>query len=190
MLQKENNMADKELQKTSYEEIKALTKKQTTPIIFAIVGVIVINFLFTNIPRVVNTNFYDINSDELVSILINYTYYSSQSNRYEYGDATIEKGNESFAGVVDIISKYDYDVTTKTFMGIQSNYTTSGINMRLFFNYGDSYKVVSLFDSTVHVDGIAYKMDNDKVNALINEIITLSGVDEIDESEYDYSNIS
>lgn len=163
-------MTDKELQNISYEEIESITKKQTTPIILAIIGVIVISFLFTNIPRVINTNFYDINSDDLISISINHHYYSNQLNKYEQVNTTILRDSETFDKIVSTISKYDYNVIAQTFMGFQSGFGTSGDIMSLFFNYGDSFKSVSLYNNRVQVDNIAYKMDSDKVNTLISEI--------------------
>lgn len=157
----------------TYEEIQKQTQKQTRPIIFIIISIFLVSFLYTNIPRVINTNFYDINSDDLNSISIDYHYYSNELNRYESHSSTISKGSQAFNDIVDVISKYDYHVRLKTFMGLQQSFSSSGGTIGLFFNYGDDYKSVRLSNDNLIIDGILYKIDATESEELMQKIKTL-----------------
>lgn len=163
-----------ETNNNTYEEIQKLTKKQTRPIIFIIISIILISFLTTNIPRVINTNFYDIDSNDLNSISISYSYYSNELNQYSHENVTISRDSEVFNDVISLISRYDYKVSLKTFMGLQQSFSSSGNIMTIFLNYGNDYKYISLYNNRVVINGVSYKMDFEQVDELINNGIYLT----------------
>ncbi len=171
-LSQENNKLSCE-ENLSYQKIEDLTKKQTKPIIVLIIIILIVSFLYTNIPRVMNTNFHDINPNDLNSITINYHYYSNDLNEYVYENVTVEQGSENFNGIVDTFSKYDYDVTLKTFFGVQSSFSTSGNMMSLYINYGKKYNYVTLYENRISIDGIVYKIDLEENKRMMDEIIQL-----------------
>lgn len=177
-------MSDKELLNHTYEEIEAITKKQTSPILLAIIGIIVGSFLYTNVPRVINTDFHDINSSDVEYIAIWYNAYSNEIGRYVMNFDTYYNDNDyNLDEILTVISKYDYKVRPKTFAGIQTRYDMGG-NASLTFNVicSNSRVDVKLCENgDVWVDMIAYKMDSDEAKTLMTEIINWSGIDEIDE---------
>lgn len=160
------------------QEIKDITKKQTKPIIFLMIIVILISFLITNIPRITDCNFNDVNTNNVVSMSINYNYFSTVESRYNHEHVVLDSLNSEFDNVLNEISKYEYDVTFKTFMGFQNSFSTSGDSCLITLAYNDlDIKQVKLSRAgDIQVNGISYKMDKGDVSNLIDEILNYSDI--------------
>lgn len=172
-------MEIKDTKNLSNEEIDAITKKQTFPIIISIVVIIVVSILVVNVPRVINCNFYDFNADDFQSIGINYNYFDVDKEMYIHESVTLDNGEDELLAIIDVISQYDYNITSKTFFGYATSIMGQGGDTMLSLSLADNDNNLSSITLTssgdMIVNQVAYKMKSDDATKFITTLIEITG---------------